>query len=204
MRNWLILVLAAAVAAAAASAAASEGVATPIFGTLGYPWPGATHIPVPPASDRYTWGFRSCRRDIGRNCALSTLRWHGTRYYLSDPWGYYLRNCTSYVAWKLRSLGIAARLVVGNGNAAMWPSRTHAKGLRHGSTPREGSVAVNRRADGRFGHIAFVTGVHGDGTITVSEYNAFALGGGDRWTGRPSARGFTTFIYFNAGASENR
>ena len=194
----------AAVAGAAASATAGQGVARPTLAKLGYPWPGATHIPVPPASDRYTWGYRSCRRDIGRNCALSTLRWHGTTYYLSDPWGYYLRNCTSYVAWKLRSLGIAARLVVDNGNAATWPSRTQAKGVRHGSMPREGSVAVNRRADGRLGHVAFVAGVHSDGTITVLEYNSFILGGGDRWTGKPSARGFTTFIYFNAVASDNR
>lgn len=51
------------------------------------------------------------------------------------------------------------------GNADTWTSRAAAQGLATGSVPRVGAVAQSGM------HVAYVTSVNGDGTVTVSEMN---------------------------------
>ncbi len=55
------------------------------------------------------------------------------------------------------------------GNANTWYSRAAAQGMAVGSTPRVGAVATT--TSGALGHVAYVTAVNGDGTVTVSEMN---------------------------------
>ena len=55
------------------------------------------------------------------------------------------------------------------GNAATWATRAAAMGLPTGTTPRVGAAVVTKTTGA--GHVAYVTGVNDDGTITISEMN---------------------------------
>ena len=80
-------------------------------------------------------------------------------------------NCTSYVAWALAANGFRTDwFVPGSMDAWNWPNVARRKGLGTGSVPRVGAVAVWPEV-GRFGHVALVTAVHGDGDFDVAEYN---------------------------------
>lgn len=108
-----------------------------------------------------------------------------------DPWGLYSRQCVSYVAWKIWSTGRYVPHFMGAGNANQWPSTAARHGITSGSTPKVGSAAV--MMVGYYGHVMYVEAVHGDGTITVSDYN-FAWDGLYRNYTR-SASGLT-YVYF--------
>jgi surface antigen len=72
-------------------------------------------------------------------------------------------NCT----WYVKSL--RPDLPNNLGNAYSWVSRASAQGMATGSTPRVGAVAQ------RNNHVAYVTGVNGDGTINITDMNYRAL-----------------------------
>lgn len=108
-----------------------------------------------------------------------------------DNWGLYTRECVSYVAWKVASTGRYVPHFGGRGHAYQWPSTTSAHGIPNGSTPKVGSAAV--QYGGPYGHVMYVEAVHGDGTITVSDYN-LGVDGLYRYYKR-SASGLT-YIYF--------
>lgn len=108
-----------------------------------------------------------------------------------DPWGLYTRECVSYVAWKVYSTGRFVPHFGGRGNANQWPSTTARHGISQGSQPKAGAAAVSMV--GYYGHVMYVEAVHGDGTITVSDYNL-------NWDGlyriyKRSAKGLI-YIYF--------
>lgn len=108
-----------------------------------------------------------------------------------DSWGLYSRQCVSYAAWKVASTGRFVPHFGGMGNANQWPSTVAQYGIRSGSEPRAGSVAM--MPIGYYGHVMYVESVNGDGTITVSDYNL-------EWDGlyrvyTRSAAGLT-YIYF--------
>jgi len=86
-----------------------------------------------------------------------------------DPWGLYTRECVSYVAWKVYSTGRFVPHFGGRGNANQWPSTTARHGIPQGRQPKVGAAAVSMV--GYYGHVMYVEAVHGDGTITVSDYN---------------------------------
>lgn len=88
-----------------------------------------------------------------------------------DPWGFYKRNCTSYVAWRLRQNGVDFTNTMAGGrfgNAHNWDNNARSLGYQVDSVPEVGSVAV---WEGTWGHVAYVTGVNPDGTVNVAEYN---------------------------------
>lgn len=69
------------------------------------------------------------------------------------------RECVAYAAWKRWRAGKP----FATGNAGTWPGNSR--------TPTVGAVAVwNIGAVGRYGHVAYVTGVSRD-SITISEFN---------------------------------
>lgn len=70
-------------------------------------------------------------------------------------------NCT----WHVKSL--RPDLPNNLGNANTWAARAAAQGIPTGSTPRVGAAAQFK---GRM-HVAYVTAVNGDGTVTISEMN---------------------------------
>ncbi|CAN5127066.1 hypothetical protein BH09PAT3_BH09PAT3_4770 [soil metagenome] len=93
-------------------------------------------------------------------------KWSGSASYGGYN-GYDFGYCTYWVA-KLRSS--AGNPVPTNlGNAATWATRAAAMGLPTGTTPRVGAAVVTKTAGA--GHVAYVTGVNDDGTITISEMN---------------------------------
>ena len=108
-----------------------------------------------------------------------------------DPWGMFKRQCVSYTAWKVASTGRHMPFWGGRGNANRWPANARAAGIPVDTTPKVGSVAVSMA--GFYGHTMYVEEVHGDNTITVSDYNL-------RWDGRYSRYQRTTsglqFIHF--------
>src|SRR5438034_887621 len=75
----------------------------PVFASYpdSYPWSAAPVLDV----SKYDWGYGQCPpNDTG----CYTLPYpegssHPTAG-MADPWGYGLRNCTSYVAWKINQV----------------------------------------------------------------------------------------------------
>jgi surface antigen len=113
-----------------------------------------------------------------RECAKHIWYYNGT---YGDPWGFALRNCTSFVAWALRERnGLADftnHMDGGSfGNAESWDDNAEALGYLVDDVPAVGAVA--QTDSGRIGHVAWVSAV-GDGTVTVEEYNYAVAGGYD-------------------------
>jgi len=91
-----------------------------------------------------------------------------------SPLNYYYRECVDFVAWRLnRDAGSTeapfkwdwSYLTPGGGNAYQWKSNWAAHGWTISNTPKVGSVAW-------FGyHVAYVSSVNDDGTVTIEEYN---------------------------------
>ena len=114
---------------------------------------------------------------------------------LVDNWGLYNRECVSYTAWKVWSTGRFVPHFSGYGNANQWPSTTARYGISNGSTPVAGSVAI--QYVGYYGHTMYVEAVNGDGTITVSDYNNNADGGGwGKYHYYTRSGAGLTYIYF--------
>lgn len=87
-------------------------------------------------------------------------------------------NCTSYAAWALAANGYRVDwFVPGDMDAWNWPNVARKRHIPQGTRPQPGAVAVWPEW-GKFGHVAFVTAVHADGTFDVAEYN---LPGGVRF-----------------------
>lgn len=92
--------------------------------------------------------------------------------YGADSWGMYLRQCTSFVAFRLSSAN-GFSLPGGYGNAISWGSVARSQGYRVDMTPAVGSVAwfsAGVNGAGGYGHVAWVAEVNGD-TVTIEEYN---------------------------------
>jgi surface antigen len=147
------------------------------------------------------WGYESKCPQIDTGCMRTglTVKVNGHTWGMSDPWGYALRNCTSYVAWKLASLGVSPAEFEGLGNGGQWYSNSPKS--RRTTKPAYGDAAVQPPTKSNpYGHVAFVESVNGNlsdgGTITVSEYNDAQYGAGDERTGTPAQLGFTEFVTF--------
>lgn len=87
-----------------------------------------------------------------------------------DPWGMFMRQCVSYTAWKVAASGRHMPYWGGRGNAKLWDENAIRAGIPVDTNPRVGDVAISNA--GTYGHAMYVEAVHGDGTITVSQYNA--------------------------------
>lgn len=124
----------------------------------------------------------------------------GALWQTCDPLGYSYRNCTSYVAWRLREDGVPASALRWLGDAGSWAADVPAD-LVDGS-PARGAAAV---LVGAPGHVSYVERVLADGAVVVSEYNKFGSGGfdGGRRIAAPFARRLR-YVHFEriAGAPE--
>ena len=101
--------------------------------------------------------------------------WPSARTYTASPLNYYYRECVDFVAWRLnRDAGTPAApfaftwsyLTPGGGDARQWKSAWDAHGWPTSSTPAVGDVAWWSS-----NHVAYVSAVNGDGTVTLEEYN---------------------------------
>ena len=84
----------------------------------------------------------------------------------ADPWGYFYRECVSFVASRLANLGVKPSLFSHLGDGNQWISAS----VPHLSRPKPGTVAVYTGGPVSSNHVDFVTAVHGD-TYDGEEYN---------------------------------
>lgn len=109
---------------------------------------------------------------------------------MADPWGYFIRECVSFVANRLSNLGVPTAKFSFLGNGSDW---VNAK-VPHTNNPRPGMVAVYGPGSQLGNHVAMVSGVSG-GTISGEEYNWGGDGKYHAYSGRPIS-GVTTFLDF--------
>lgn len=82
----------------------------------------------------------------------------------ADPWGYFFKECVSFVASRLSNQGVNASLFSGLGNGNMWLNAR----VPHSSMPRPGMIAVYAK-NGQ-NHVSTVSGVSGS-SFSGEEYN---------------------------------
>ena len=116
---------------------------------------------------------------------------------MADPWGYYIRECVSFVANRLSNLGVPSAKFSFLGNGSDW---VNAK-VPHTNNPRPGMVAVYGPGSQFGNHVAMVSGVSG-GTISGEEYNWGGDGKYRAYSGRPIS-GVTTFLDFGVKGGDN-
>lgn len=89
-----------------------------------------------------------------------------------DPWRFWNRECTSFVAWRLNNNnGVTFTNLYGGvkwGNANNWGNAAESIGLTVDNTPAPGSVWWS--SAGAYGHVAWVKEVNGS-QVTIEEYN---------------------------------
>ncbi|CAN5618897.1 cell wall hydrolase P40 [soil metagenome] len=161
-----------------------------VSGAGGYPWANTLCL--------YTDSVQGpCRHPEN---SVGDYEWYvsGNTNDRKDPWGYFYRNCTSYVAWKSATMGFELDLDGPNrrslGDGGAWGANASKyRELSTGDTPKVGSFAVFNI--GGFGHVAYVEKVVGN-EILVSEYNFVADGVySERWISRyqPNEYVYTPF-----------
>jgi surface antigen len=106
---------------------------------------------------------------------------------LVDPWQFYNRECTSFVAWRLNSENQVAFTDYWQGqhwgNDSNWKKAAIALHIPVDNNPTRGAVAwwSAGSAGSSVGHVAWVQKA-GDGAITIEEYNYLHRGGYDTRT----------------------
>lgn len=116
----------------------------------------------------------------------------------ADPWGYFYRECVSFVASRLANLGVKPSLFSHLGNGNQWISAS----VPHLSRPKPGTVAVYTGGPVSSNHVDFVTAVHGD-TYDGEEYNYGGNGQYHQYAGRhiSNAATFLDFGVRDSGSS---
>ena len=119
----------------------------------------------------------------------------------ADPWGYFYRECVSFVASRLANLGVKPSLFSHLGNGNQWISAS----VPHLNRPKPGTVAVYTGGPVSSNHVDFVTAVHGD-TYDGEEYNYGGNGQYHQYAGRHISNA-ATFLDFgvrdSGGGSED-
>jgi surface antigen len=117
----------------------------------------------------------------------------------ADPWAFFYRECTSFVAFRLNKLKNFKfhNLMQGGrfSDGGNWDDNARRLGFRVNRRPTVGSVMV--RDSGTWGHVAIVAKVKRD-KFLVEEYNHDTRHGyGQRWISRsPSSGEWDKFIHF--------
>lgn len=112
----------------------------------------------------------------------------------SDPWGYFFKECVSFVASRLANLGVTPSLFSGLGNGNQWGAAR----VPHLSRPKPGSVGVYTGGPISSNHVDFITAVHGD-TMDGEEYNWMGNHSYHQYKNRPISAA-STFLDFGVKA----
>lgn len=101
-----------------------------------------------------------------------------------SPLGMYNRECTDFALWRLNAMaGVTGEpwkfhnSELALGNAETWINAWQREGWKTGQEPKVGAVAyyaANVGGAGSVGHVAIVSAVNDDGTVTIEEYNGQA------------------------------
>jgi surface antigen len=119
----------------------------------------------------YSPGIRHCGTAAATETALnlSAYPWPTVDTWVVDGHGYYEGECVSFAAWAVRSDGRAhTKLPDFLANANQWT------GAYTDTTPHVGDVAqwdAGVNGAGSVGHVAYVTAVNSNGTVSIAEYN---------------------------------
>lgn len=137
----------------------------------------------------YPWGNAACIHTGRVDGACPNYDWavNGAIFNFSLG-GYGYRNCTDWVAFRAKVAG--DRVPSGLGNAKTWDDRAPSF-----STPKVGAAAVSN--SGIYGHVMYVEAVHGDGSITISDYNRAGTGKYDTSRLSAGAASNLRYVYFN-------
>lgn len=115
-----------------------------------------------------------------------------------DPWGYFFRECVSFVASRLANVGVKPSLFTGLGNGSNWVS-AHVK---HKSTPSVGDIAVYSNGSKYGNHVSVVTGVN-NGRYSEEGYNYAGNGKYYKSSGLKFGDA-TTFLNFGRSAARSK
>jgi surface antigen len=107
-----------------------------------------------------------------------------------DNWGEYIRECTSWVAWRLH--GHNQFEMPFHANAGNWGAKAKALGYTVNKSPAVGSVAWWNTSTR--GHVAWVEAVNPNNTVEIEEYNIGSTGKYDETTIPTSS--VTGYIHF--------
>jgi surface antigen len=111
---------------------------------------------------------------------------------VSDRWGFTVRQCVSFVAWREAQAGHPVSNANQHwGSAYNWDNTARARSVWISSRPRVGAIAQwneNERSAwyangssvangtitaGGYGHVAWVRAVYADGSALIEQYNMF-------------------------------
>lgn len=126
----------------------------------------------------YPWGYAKCLHtgQVEGNCYNYDWAVNGQAYnWNTGGWGY--RNCTDWVAFRSGGRVPSASVMhvyAGSGHAKYWDDTGRGMGRQVDSSPSDGDTAVSN--SGTYGHVLYVEQVHGDGSITLSDYNRAGTG----------------------------
>ncbi len=123
-----------------------------------------------------------------------------TNFYAADPWGYYKRQCVSYVAWHLAadnaSRGAGNTGFAYLGHARNWWNRGKTVAA---SDIRRGDVIV-LLGSSPYGHVMYVEGVN-NGIVSFTDYNGYggrlSPGAGTVSAAKAAGGGLMKTIRFN-------
>lgn len=112
----------------------------------------------------------------------------------AEKWGFYKRECTSFVAYRLNEVMEFSNTMKGGrfSDAHNWDDNAKRLGFKVDKDATVGSVMV--RESGRFGHVAIVAEVEKD-RVLVEQYNA---GGTHRYSKGWLSREGKKFIHFTS------
>lgn len=164
-------------------------------------------VDIPPGTSTWTWNATSpytegnytvtvgaydhfCGQSVSNNGNLVVASGHDDypeslcppnheKRDLIDPWNFFNRECTSFVAWRLnQSFGFPAAFnnnLNGErfGSAYEWYKTASKLGMLDASpSPRDVVwFNANTAGAGNSGHVAWVQSVNTDGSITIEDYN---------------------------------
>lgn len=148
------------------------------------------------------WSMAKSASDEGASVAIGAI---GDDYRFknmaadsgADPWGYYYKECVSFVASRLANLGVNPSLFSGLGNGNQWGSAR----VPHYSRPKPGMVGVYTGGPISSNHADFVTAVHGD-TFDGEEYNWLGKHSYHQYKNRPISA-VSTFLDFGVKAGDS-
>ncbi len=112
----------------------------------------------------------------------------------TDPWGYFVKECVSFVASRLNNLGVNPALFSHLGNGNQWGSAR----VPHLNRPKPGTVAVYTGGPVSSNHVSFVTSVDGD-KFSGEEYNWLGQHAYHQYSNRPISSA-ATFLDFGVRA----
>jgi len=191
----------------------------PVFadesGTSGYPWTstnGANCVSgtnCTGSSGTYDWGYTLDGQghcpSVDTNCLSypypnSTSPTAG----MGDTWGYGVRNCTSYAAWKINQV-YSVSIPSNWGNASAWDTNASSAGYSvHSPTsykPQVGDLAQwGTEKAGGAGHVAYVWNIEYSGTADLYDYNEATTGAFGTYTTASASEG-TPDHYISIGHS---